>query len=131
MQRVNEHGIYTFNHGFQEEKEWTTSHAMISFHLTELHVPGLPVSQLTSFSTFPVTGDEVKADADVLQFEPVKELEGGRGARPVQNCPQLIDEGQGTEDLEPYVAPGVHMAHEDECVPASSAPACKKKSDTW
>lgn len=77
-----------------------TSRGKGESHLAELHVSWLPIAKLATFPPIPVTCHKVQTGADILQLQPVKELQGSGGAGPVQNSPQLIDEGQSAEDLQ-------------------------------
>ena len=67
--------------------------------------------------------DEEERYGDVLQLEPVKERERGGRARPVQQLAQLVQEGDGLEDVERHRAKVVHVAGKYKCVPPSAAPA--------
>lgn len=98
--------------------------------LAELHVAGLALAQGPPLPPHPVTRDEEEAGADVLQLEPVKQLERGGSAGPVQHSPQLIDEGQPAENLQAQVAPGVHVTHEHKGMPATRPPAGTKSFAT-
>ena len=69
-------------------------------HLAKLHVPWLPIAKLAAFPPISVTCHKVQTGADILQLQPVKELQSSGGAGPVQNGPQLVDEGQSAEDLQ-------------------------------
>ena len=57
-----------------------------------------------------------------LEFEPVEELQGGGGARPIQNLAQFVEERHAAEDLEAQPAQLLGAAAEDERVPPAAAP---------
>lgn len=69
--------------------------------------------------------DKVQADVDVLQLEPVEEGERGGRTGPVEQLAQLIQEGDGLEDVEGHHAKVIDVAGKHEGVPALPAPASK------
>lgn len=90
--------------------------------LKQLGIAGLALAKPLTGSGHAVIGHSIQADVDILQLEPVVQAEGGGGAGPIQNGPQLVQEWDGCKDLEAQPPRHVAVPHEDKSMPALTTP---------